>query len=280
MRWLILLLTMTAFQVQARVELQSVYFIGTSIELTEYSSFILQRLKSSFDNGDYQIIEINGYSSKGYSPDENVSIAEKRITTVFQELGAESANVTINAYGNQRIPLNFEPVHWNRVDLYYTVRQRWKEQQIKTDSVIEMATDTLFTLIHTPSLDGNLVASFMEIPELEKIPSDKAVPLPLFFEGNKVVMKRTSLSVLDQLYRTLIAYPELSLHIRGHVCCSKNKRISSKRARYVYAYLRKRGVTKDRLSYKGYSNSIPVVYPERTEADRSQNRRVDVIYSK
>jgi len=271
---------MCAFQTFARVELQSVYFIGNSTELTEYSGFLLDRLKSSFAKGDYQIIEINAFC-EGSNAATCKTIATRRLNTVLLKLGADSTNVTMNSYGAQHIELNFTPVHWNRVDIYYNVNETWRERESPLkDKVAEKPTekDSSAVLIHTP--DENSASSFVEIPERDLIEVDTPIPVPLYFHANKGVMKKESQPVLDQLYRTLMSYPELHAHFRGHVCCGHNKRISSKRARYVYKYLRKRGVPKERISYKGYSNTIPLVTPERTEADREKNRRVDVIYTK
>ncbi len=270
---------MCAFHANARIELQSVYFIGKSTELTEYSGFILERLKSSFTNGDYQIIEINAFC-EGSSTSECKMIASKRLISVLNKLEADSVDVTMNSFGTERIPINFEPVHWNRVDIYYSVVEAWRNQDKpleaqRIDSTVTK--DSLSALIHTPE---DNVDNFVEIPEFDLIPVNKPVAVPLFFEENKGIMKKESLPVLDQLYRTLMSYPDLKAHFRGHVCCGHNNRISSKRARYVYKYLRKRGVPKERISYKGYSNTIPLVTPERTDADRAKNRRVDVIYTK
>lgn len=279
MRWLVLLLTMATYHANAKVQLQSVYFIGKSADLTEYSGFILDRLKSSFDKGTYQIIEINAFC-EGSSALECKAISSHRLTTVFQKLEADSSDVTMNSYGTERIPINFTPVHWNRVDIYYTVIDAWRDRErplAKNHSDTSANSDSLTALIHTPKVEKDL---FVEIPAYELIQENTPIPIPLYFEGNKGIMKKESLPVLDQLYRTLIAYPDLKAHFRGHVCCGKNQRISSKRARYVYKYLRDRGVPKERISYKGYSNTEPLVTPERTEADRAKNRRVDVIYTK
>lgn len=270
---------MIAFRANARVELQSVYFIGKSTELTEYSEFILKRLKSSFDKGDYQIIEINAFC-EGSSAAACKTISTQRMTQVLQVLAADSANVSMNSYGTQRIAINFTPVHWNRVDIYYTVVEAWKVKEKPAEEIVELTPDeqdSVIALIHTPEQKTDL---FVEIPAYDIIPENKPIPIPIYFRGNKGVIKSESIPVLDQLYRTLVSYPDLKAHFRGHVCCGHNQRISTKRARYVYKYLRKRGISKDRISYKGYSNTEPLVTPERTEADRVKNRRVDVVYTK
>lgn len=67
----------------------------------------------------------------------------------------------------------------------------------------------------------------------------------------------------------------VDVHIRGHVCCGPDKKLSRKRAKYVYKFLIAQGIDKKRLSYKGYSNEYPLIFPEKTEFDAFQNRRVD-----
>jgi outer membrane protein OmpA-like peptidoglycan-associated protein len=74
--------------------------------------------------------------------------------------------------------------------------------------------------------------------------------------------------------------PTWTLHIRGHVCCGPSEKISKKRAKNVYKYLKHAGISPERLTYKGYSDSLPKAFPEKTEADEAQNRRVDFIIHK
>lgn len=72
---------------------------------------------------------------------------------------------------------------------------------------------------------------------------------------------------------------EIQVHVRGHVCCGADKRLSRKRAKYAFKYLKKAGIHRDRLSFKGYSNEIPLRFPEKEEEDAAMNRRVDFILS-
>ena len=92
-------------------------------------------------------------------------------------------------------------------------------------------------------------------------------------------MIKETLFSLDVLYDTLKKNPALKAHIRGHVCCDNNMRLSRKRAKAVHDFLIKMGIPESRVSHKGYSNSLPLVYPESDESDRRLNRRVDVIFS-
>lgn len=83
--------------------------------------------------------------------------------------------------------------------------------------------------------------------------------------------------ILEDLAEKAIADTLLYIHVRGHVCCGPSYRLSKRRAKQVYKFLKRMGVPKERLSYKGYSDTAPVVYPEKTEEDEANNRRVDFI---
>ena len=97
-----------------------------------------------------------------------------------------------------------------------------------------------------------------------------------------------SLVNIDVNYRYVLGYlielleknPTWTVHVRGHVCCGPSYRISKRRAKKVYKFLVKSGIEKERVSYEGYSDSIPIVFPEKTEEDAAQNRRVDFIIHK
>lgn len=83
--------------------------------------------------------------------------------------------------------------------------------------------------------------------------------------------------VLGHLYELAMQDPSLYSHVRGHVCCGPSYRLSKKRAKQVYKYLKRLGIPKERLSYKGYSDTAPLIFPEKTEEDEAKNRRVDFI---
>lgn len=70
------------------------------------------------------------------------------------------------------------------------------------------------------------------------------------------------------------------LHIRGHVCCGEGIRLSRLRALYIYRYLVACGAPPERMDYKGYSNTCPRNWPEKTEEDEDRNRRVDFVIRK
>lgn len=100
------------------------------------------------------------------------------------------------------------------------------------------------------------------------------------FEGASVYIDGNYQYLLETIVDYLVKNPEIYVHIRGHVCCRPGKRISRRRARNVYRFLKRQGIPKSRMTHKGYSDSIPLVSPERTDDDERLNRRVDFILSK
>lgn len=102
-------------------------------------------------------------------------------------------------------------------------------------------------------------------------------PYDIKFEGANVQINANYQYVLQTFVEYLKKNPSISVHVRGHVCCRAGKRISRQRARNVYRYLKQSGIPKDRLSHAGYSNTLPLADPEKTDEDKRRNRRVDFV---
>ncbi|MDG1332608.1 MAG: OmpA family protein [Crocinitomicaceae bacterium] len=100
------------------------------------------------------------------------------------------------------------------------------------------------------------------------------------FEGANIHIDGNYQYLLETIVDYLLKNPEIYVHIRGHVCCRPGKRISRRRARNVYRFLKRQGISKQRMSHAGYSNTIPLAFPEKTDEDERQNRRVDFVLSK
>lgn len=96
----------------------------------------------------------------------------------------------------------------------------------------------------------------------------------------------------DKYIKILLAYlkknDKLFFEIRGHICCDYNHPdafdidtheygLSLSRAKFIYDYLSKNGISKKRMHYTGVGSSKPEVYPEYTEYDRAVNRRVEIL---
>lgn len=100
------------------------------------------------------------------------------------------------------------------------------------------------------------------------------------FQPASDTLLRDGQGLLDGVAAVLRRYPELPVDIRAHTDGdgdeAQNLRLSEKRAAAVKQYLIRRGVKSEMLSATGYGESQPVVSPERTQADKARNRRIEL----
>ena len=86
--------------------------------------------------------------------------------------------------------------------------------------------------------------------------------------------------VLDEIAQTLGNYPSTSIDVHGHTdstgTAAYNQTLSERRAQSVASYLTSRGVQPARIAILGHGEQDLLVNPERTEADRQANRRVEI----
>jgi outer membrane protein OmpA-like peptidoglycan-associated protein len=136
--------------------------------------------------------------------------------------------------------------------------------------------------------------SFMTPPELAPLTN---LRLALHEEGDRIAVRlpdllfavgRADLSprapeAIDAVVRLLKAHPSRPIYILGHTddtgSPERNLRLSEQRARTVYAFLLSRGLSPQRVRYRGMGSERPLT-DNRTAAGRSQNRRVEIWLSK
>ncbi len=84
---------------------------------------------------------------------------------------------------------------------------------------------------------------------------------------------------LQNVIKALAKSPDLKLEIGGHTDRSgneaTNKTLSKNRAKYVYDYLIKQGISSSKLTYRGYGSSKPA-YTNKTKRGRAANRRIEI----
>ncbi len=93
---------------------------------------------------------------------------------------------------------------------------------------------------------------------------------------------------LDELLAAMNTFPKLVIQIEGNICCQEGdadgfdidtgiKNLSEERAKRIADWLLHMGIDSNRVSYKGLGHSQPLYpYPEKTEEERKQNRRVEI----
>jgi len=118
--------------------------------------------------------------------------------------------------------------------------------------------------------------------DLYLVPIEKGQVVQLnniFFEQSKAEMLPESESELERLYQLMENNPGMEIKLRGHTdnrgYYKSNLELSQKRADAVMEYLIDRGVSRSRLSAKGYGPTMPVA-TNNTPEGRAQNRRVEI----
>jgi len=101
----------------------------------------------------------------------------------------------------------------------------------------------------------------------------------LYFGINETAISDNSHEALDEIYDFLKYNKDVSIEIGGHTngnCDDKYcDSLSEKRAKSVADYLEKKGIEKDRLSYKGYGKRKPIA-SNKTPVGRKKNQRVEI----
>jgi len=85
---------------------------------------------------------------------------------------------------------------------------------------------------------------------------------------------------LDKLVTVLNTYADTDIELQGHTDSkgseAYNQTLSEKRATTVSAYLAEKSIKADRVTIKGFGETVPK-YDNETEEGRAQNRRVEFL---
>ena len=97
----------------------------------------------------------------------------------------------------------------------------------------------------------------------------------IFFEYNKAAIQVKSHPVLDKAVAILKKYPHVRVEVAGHTSAegtaAYNQTLSERRAKAVVDYLISKGISKNRLKWKGYGSSKPIPNAKK----KKQNRRME-----
>jgi outer membrane protein OmpA-like peptidoglycan-associated protein len=98
------------------------------------------------------------------------------------------------------------------------------------------------------------------------------------FESGSAALTPDSYAVLDQVVKSLMAYPEVNVEIRGYTDSvgseEYNLNLSQKRADAVKQYLVNSNIDSSRIIAKGYGEADPIA-SNKTAGGRAENRRIE-----
>ena len=134
--------------------------------------------------------------------------------------------------------------------------------------------------------DGGGVDDFLEV-QLGKNPLNSkddvaSVNLEIIFELNSAKLTKTAVSKLTKVLpkvKEILRVSNSKIEIQGYTDASgsakTNKKISQKRAKSVHDWFVTNGISKEKISYKGYGESHPK-YSNKTREGRAKNRRIEL----
>ncbi len=226
-------------------------------------------------------ITLCGHTDSKGSVAYNVMLSQKRIDAVKAFLVANGfANHFIKnekAYGKSQLILQNDEdkekaIVNRRVEIIYFKAEpeliakidSTKNKQPKTNNIKEKLADVKMT-----------IGSSLVLKNLQ-------------FIGGTHILLQTSMPELNELLEALMNNIRIKISIEGHICCQPGdedgldsytytKDLSVQRAKAIYTYLIQNGIEKSRLYYKGFGHSAPIYpYPEKTNVEQMENRRVEI----
>jgi outer membrane protein OmpA-like peptidoglycan-associated protein len=100
----------------------------------------------------------------------------------------------------------------------------------------------------------------------------------IFYDFDKATLRAQSIIELDHLIQLLNDYPNMRIELSSHTdnkgTADYNVYLSNARSKSCVDYLISKGVSKNRLEYKGYGLTQPIATNE-TDAGRQMNRRTE-----
>ncbi len=130
--------------------------------------------------------------------------------------------------------------------------------------------------IHDGHEPGNPVN--LDVPMQAMLVGEKVVLHNIFFDTDKFDIKPDSKAELDKLVEFLGKNPGMKIEISGHTdnvgSVAHNLQLSQDRANSVFSYLINNGINKDRLSFKGYGETVAIDTNDTPEG-RAHNRRTE-----
>lgn len=124
--------------------------------------------------------------------------------------------------------------------------------------------------------------------DITKIQKGKTFILKnIYFPMGRHFPRESSNEELNMLLEAMRENPNMAIKIEGHVCCisnvpdaydldSHNMDLSINRARFIYEFLKARGIAASRLQYAGFGKTRPIIENEQTQEEAAINRRVEI----
>ena len=254
---------------QAQEEVvHSVYFEFDKFNLDDKQATEVVDFIKNTDSTRIESIEIFGYTDDVGKDDYNFKLSTDRATTIQSKLieNGITSKIIVTIEGKGRILIDDDIVE----DL---PEKRSKNRRV----------DVVLNLKPLPKI---IIPGFYNTIQKNHVVGDHIFLDNVLFERGSSKLDFKTKTALDRIAKLLVKYKNLQFEIQGHVCCTppyqkeaidldtKKRQLSTNRAQSVYKYLIFKKISKERMTFKGYGNTVPL--GKGTEYDR----RVELVITK
>lgn len=247
---------------------QSVYFDFDKYSLDEKQGNAVVDFIRNTDSTRIESVEIFGYTDDVGKEAYNFKLSTNRANTIKQKLlkSGITNKIIVTIEGKGRILIDDDLV------------ENLPEKRSKNRRV-----DVVLNLKPLPKIE---LPGFYTTVQKKHIIGDHIYLENLLFERGSSKLTYEAKTQLDKVARLLLKYRNLEFEIQGHVCCTppyqkeaidretRKRNLSQNRAESVYKYLVFKKIAKNRMSFKGYGNTVPL------GKGAEYDRRVELVITK
>jgi outer membrane protein OmpA-like peptidoglycan-associated protein len=247
---------------------QSVYFDFDKFHLDEKQGNAVIDFIKNTDSTRIESIQIFGYTDDVGKEAYNFKLSTNRANAIKEKLVQSGIKnkIIVTIEGKGRILIDDDVV------------ENLPEKRSKNRRV-----DLVLNLKPLPKIE---LPGFYTSIQKNHVVGDHIYLENLLFERGSSKLTFEAKTQLDKIAKLLLKYRKLEFEIQGHVCCTppyqkeaidretRKRNLSSNRAESVFKYLTFKKIAKNRMTFKGYGNSVPL--GKGSEYDR----RVELVITK
>ena len=267
----------------------SVYFNSNQFELTPIE---FQKLNQWItNNASIKVVGIHGFCDEDGSSGFNDTLAKKRISFVYNQIKDQlkiREDFKTRSFGELQ-QLSKIKAENRKVTLFYLQAKDWARENELLGIPEAAPLVSKLEIVYPEKLafqnpDGTSTEFQLDRTFMKKISTatvgEKLKIENLNFKINTYIVNPESKGKMYELLLVLQKNPLLKVEIQGHLCCMPIDRLdlSTQRAKAINNFLVANGIDESRLTFKGFGSTHPIYpLPEKDEAQRTANRRVEIM---
>ena len=272
MKWLVFVAALFSFGLSfaQEEEIYSIFFEFDKFNLKEEQAEGVIAFVQKIDTSRIESIQIYGYCDDRGKDEYNFVLSTNRATTVKNKLierGIKS-KIIITLEGKGRIMLD--------EDLQTDIPEA-RSKNRRVDVVVNYKSITIENL-KIPGVYSTI--------KKDVVPGDRIYLEKVLFERGSSQLTFQAKKELDKVALLLLKFKNIQFEVQGHVCCTptyhreaidretKKRELSVNRAKRVFNYLFKKGISNSRMTYRGYGNT------QSLKQGSALDRRVELLILK